>query len=281
MELEQLRQLDAIVRKGTITEAAASLFMSQSALSRSMQRLEEDLGVALFDRSHNRVELNDAGRLAVEYGREVLRAERRMRDGIDDYARRQRVLRVGTCAPAPLWSLTALVVERFSGTLFAPETMDSDEVRRRLIEGSLDFALTLGPIELPNVRTQRFMTENLGVSVMASDPLAFQPSVGFSELDGGTYLLFSNIGFWADVLHRRMPGARYVVHDDRIVFEQMVRSSELPHFVTDSPLVSANEPVGRVTVPVDDEEAHAVYYLSIPAEANPTAARVFDWLLGR
>ena len=50
MELEQLRQLDAIARRGTMSAAARALHLSQPALSRSLARLEAELGQPLFDR---------------------------------------------------------------------------------------------------------------------------------------------------------------------------------------------------------------------------------------
>ena len=50
---------------GTISAAAEKLHLTQPSLSRSMKRLETDLGQELFDRTRNHVELNEAGRLAV------------------------------------------------------------------------------------------------------------------------------------------------------------------------------------------------------------------------
>ena len=76
MELEQMRQLDAIARQGTISAAAEELHLSQPALSRSIRRLERELGQELFDRTHNSATLNDAGRLAVDHARNLLRDER-------------------------------------------------------------------------------------------------------------------------------------------------------------------------------------------------------------
>lgn len=54
MDFDQLRQLDAIDREGTISAAAERLHLSQPALSRSVQRLEAELGQPLFDRSGRR-----------------------------------------------------------------------------------------------------------------------------------------------------------------------------------------------------------------------------------
>ena len=65
MELEQLRQLDAIAREGTMSAAARALHLSQPALSRSLARLEAELDQPLFDRPGRRLVLNDAGRVAL------------------------------------------------------------------------------------------------------------------------------------------------------------------------------------------------------------------------
>ena len=56
MELEQLRQLVEIERLGTISAAAEKLHLTQPSLSRSMKRLETDLGQELFDRTRNHVQ---------------------------------------------------------------------------------------------------------------------------------------------------------------------------------------------------------------------------------
>ena len=63
-ELYQLEQLLAVSECGTLSQAAEQLHLSQSALSRSMQRLEAELQVPLFTRQKNRIELNECGRIA-------------------------------------------------------------------------------------------------------------------------------------------------------------------------------------------------------------------------
>ena len=63
-ELYQLEQLLAVSECRTLSQAAEQLHLSQSALSRSMQRLEAELQVNLFTRQKNRIELNECGRMA-------------------------------------------------------------------------------------------------------------------------------------------------------------------------------------------------------------------------
>ena len=55
MELYLLEQLIAFSRQGTLSGAAEKLHISQPALSQSMKKLEESLGVSLFERSKNKI----------------------------------------------------------------------------------------------------------------------------------------------------------------------------------------------------------------------------------
>ena len=72
--LESLRVLDAIERKGSFGAAAEALHRVPSALSYTVQKLESDLGINLFDRSKQRAQLTAAGRLLLEQGRQLLQA---------------------------------------------------------------------------------------------------------------------------------------------------------------------------------------------------------------
>jgi LysR family transcriptional regulator, carnitine catabolism transcriptional activator len=63
----------AVVDEGTFTKAAATVYVSQSALSQAIQELERDVGVALFHRVGRRVVLTAAGAALVEPARQALR----------------------------------------------------------------------------------------------------------------------------------------------------------------------------------------------------------------
>ena len=73
VEFNQLEQLICIAENKTISKAAEKLLISQPALSRSMQKLEEDLNVQLFDHYKNKVILNKNGELVVEYAKEIIK----------------------------------------------------------------------------------------------------------------------------------------------------------------------------------------------------------------
>ena len=78
IEIYLLEQLAAFRQYGTLSEAAKHLHISQPALSRSMQKLEEVLDVKLFERSKNRIGLSAAGLLAADLAGRILQSEDEM-----------------------------------------------------------------------------------------------------------------------------------------------------------------------------------------------------------
>ena len=275
MELEQLRQLDAIERSGTLSAAAAELHTTQPSLSRSMAKLEANLGVELFDRTRNRARLNGAGRLAVQHARAVLAEERRMRSVFDELARRRRTVRVESVAPAPNWRIAELVASRLPGALIETDLADELDARAHLLDRSCDLAVTLRPIQLPTVRSAPLMTEDLYLAVPGGHRLAGRTSVSFADMDGEPFLVLEQIGFWMGIVDRRLPSSQVIVQKDPNVFRQLLRSTDLCSFSTD---VAANyvSGDGRVALPIVDADAHATFFLNVLVDAPERTAAVFN-----
>lgn len=76
--LDALQTLDAIERRHSFAAAAEELYRVPSAVSYTINKLEEDLGVALFDRSRRKAELTAIGRLVLEQGRHILKASQEL-----------------------------------------------------------------------------------------------------------------------------------------------------------------------------------------------------------
>ena len=76
--LDALEVLDAIERKGSFAAAANELFRVPSAISYSIQKLEQDLDVVLFRKEGRKAVLTPAGKILLEQGREILQATERL-----------------------------------------------------------------------------------------------------------------------------------------------------------------------------------------------------------
>ncbi|OYY50106.1 MAG: LysR family transcriptional regulator [Methylophilaceae bacterium 17-44-8] len=87
LSIDALEVIDAIARKGSFAAAAESLYRVPSAITYTIRKLEEDLGVAIFDRSGHRANLTEAGAELLKEGRYLLDAA---------HALESRVKRVAT-----------------------------------------------------------------------------------------------------------------------------------------------------------------------------------------
>jgi LysR family glycine cleavage system transcriptional activator len=110
LRLDLLHAFEAAARHLSFTEAGAELFLSQSAVSRQIQQLESNLGVALFERRHRALALTEAGRImqrAVNDSLERLRdAAARVRP--DTATAERRVAITSTPGFASLWLIPRL-----------------------------------------------------------------------------------------------------------------------------------------------------------------------------
>lgn len=275
MELEQLRQLDEIARYGTLQAAAEHLHLSQSALSRSLKRLEDDLGQPLFDRTRNSMQINAAGRLALDHARLILAEERRLRDDFASLAKRERTVRVASVAPAPTWRLSSLVLEQYPTTIVEPDIASEHDVDARLLNGTCDLAITAHEPKLPTISSTVFMHESLYANVPAGHVLHDRESLTFAELDGLTFLVYGGIGFWHDIHTRMLPFAQFVTQPDRTIFLQQVRTSNLLTFTTNAP-ENTSRHESRRAIPITNPEAHVTFYLCMRTDAPERVRALFD-----
>lgn len=96
LNYHHLRYFHAIVREGTLTRAAESLNVSQSALSIQLKKLEESLECNLFDRQHKSLTLTEEGKMVLDYAETIFRTGEEMLATLQNRGKRYRnVLRVG------------------------------------------------------------------------------------------------------------------------------------------------------------------------------------------
>jgi DNA-binding transcriptional LysR family regulator len=84
MDLFQLETLVTVVREGSFSKAAKALYRTQPAVSQIIQRLEEEVGQPLFDRSSRRGVLTDAGQVLLEHAERLLNLKEQALAAVDD-----------------------------------------------------------------------------------------------------------------------------------------------------------------------------------------------------
>ena len=86
MNMKQLRYAVVLAQKGSFSSAAEALAISQPSLSQYIKKIENEIGLELFDRTNGDVRLTDAGRVYIEAGRKILDLEHQMEVSFSDLA---------------------------------------------------------------------------------------------------------------------------------------------------------------------------------------------------
>ena len=260
-DLRQLEQLVAIADRGSLSAAARELHLSQPALTRSMQRLEDEFGVELFTHEKNRVTLNEAGLLAVEQARSVLGAAAGMKSRMHGYARAQRSVVVGSCAPGPMWLVAPELIRRLPEKTISSEMKAPDDLLDGLLSEEYQLIILDALVEREDVVCCEYLTEQLYISLPPAHQLAKKDGVYLSELEGQTMLLYSDLGVWGKLCEEKMRGIRFIVQSERDALADLINASVLPNFTTNLTRTLTAPPLDRVEVPILDPEATMNFYL--------------------
>lgn len=202
MELHQVRYFVSLCRTLNFTRAAAECNVTQPALTRAIQRLEDELGGPLLFRERTMTQLTPLGRAMVPHLQSMLTAAETARRIADEQLGRQQMhLRVGL-GPAIAAARVADVVGRL--TRFCPELSVQFEeagppaLVDSLLSDLLDCALLPDGPDLPDrLHRWKLCEERCVVVLPAGHPLAAQDSLAAPDLAGETLLVGERCGGFA------------------------------------------------------------------------------------
>jgi DNA-binding transcriptional LysR family regulator len=180
-----LRYFTAVARCGSIREAAEELHIAQSALSRQIHKLEDELGAPLFQRHSRGVELTSAGEILLGHAQTSLRQVERVRSEVEALKGLRRgtvhVYAIESLVPHLLPQVVARFNRRYPGIRFEITIDGSDRVIAAVREGRTDIGLAFQPPTDPDLATVFKVREPLVATMSAQHPLADRAKVSITE----------------------------------------------------------------------------------------------------
>lgn len=261
LELYDLEKLVAFRREGTLVAASEKLLISQPALSRSMRKLEDEMGVELFTRSKNRVELNENGLLAADLAEKLLGEADSLVSRVRQLDRSRHTVSVGSVAPEPLWELAAAIGSAYPGMTVSSGLAEADALLAGVQDETYSFVVLTFEPQLPGVEVLPFGSEKLCFLLPMNHPLAGEAELRLADLNGETMLLRPNLGFWTRTLES-LPDTRFLVQQEDYAFGELIRASSLPAFTTDRVQRRYGATEGRVAVPISDPGTSVDYFVA-------------------
>lgn len=281
IEIHLLEQLAAFAQTGTLSAAAQKLHTSQPALTRSMKKLEDELGVALFIRGKNHIELNETGKVASEYAVRVLKEDEYFEERVIAFDRSLHTLSIGYCAPVPQRILTPIINSVFDGMTISADMEDDRDFLKKLESRTYQLAVVHEkPADEDKFYFKKCGHEDLYISLRPSDPLTFYPMIHLSDLDGKSILLLTRIGFWHRTAHAKTPNTHYLLQIDEESFNELARESDFPCFSSSFYLKRGQSLQGRINVALSDPECHTDYYLVCLRSEQKRFRKLFENIRG-
>ncbi len=205
-DLRRLRQFIAIGDLGSITAAAASLHISQQALSSSMQQLEKDLNATLFRREGRRLTLTPAGALLLAEGRALLAAARTVSERVQQAAGGDAEVFVIGHTPAvsgtEAYTLLEPAITAFPEASFTFRQLYPDELNDAVLDGTVQLGLRRGVLPTNELATAILGYDRVRLALPREHRLADRASVDIHELAGGRIALWAPPGtsYYSDFL---------------------------------------------------------------------------------
>jgi LysR family hydrogen peroxide-inducible transcriptional activator len=168
MTLIQLQYVLAVAKYKNFTLAAEKTYVTQPTLSMQIQKLEEELGIILFDRSKKPIQLTDIGKRIIQQATQVVQESGRIRDIVEqqkgfiggDF----KLGIISTVMPTLLPMFLRTFIRKYPKVHLKIEEQHTSTILQQLKEGFLDAAIAATPLGNPDIRER---------------PLYFEPFVAY------------------------------------------------------------------------------------------------------
>lgn len=180
-----LKYFDQVCRSGSIRLAARKLYVASSAINRQILKIEDELGIALFERSHKGLKLTPAGQLLADHisrtladAKKTMAAISALRDGTGEIitiAGQESV--ITRFLPQALLALHA----NYPNIVTAFKTVNGSQLAGLLLAGGADIALMFDPEPNDNIACLAQCQLPVGAVMSPDHPLAHKPAIAMQD----------------------------------------------------------------------------------------------------
>jgi DNA-binding transcriptional LysR family regulator len=183
MELLQLQYFQTVARLQHMTKAAEELNIGQPSLSKTIARLEEDLGVPLFDRQGRQIRLNQFGKVFLHrVERALMELETGKRELINLSGLDRGVISLAVSITSVLPNLLGSFLTQYPNVRFQQFLGSTVSMKHQLEQGEVDFCISSTPIQSPDIEWEPLFTEEIFLIVSTEHPLASRDEIHLKEV---------------------------------------------------------------------------------------------------
>ena len=209
MNLRHLQIFLAVCETGSMTRAAASVYLTQPSVSQVIAELEKEYGVRLFERLNHRLYLTAAGEHLRSYANHIVNLSEQVKKELTDLTA-QGSIRIGASLTIGTHLLPGLIhayrqalpeVEIFT------QVDNTSVIEKLLLEDRLDLGLVEGPIYSPHIREEMLCEDDLVIICGPGHPFWDAGVIEIHQLTGKSFIIREPGSGTRDIFERIMSGA--------------------------------------------------------------------------
>ncbi|MBW7474132.1 LysR family transcriptional regulator [Paenibacillus oenotherae] len=221
MEFRQLQYVIQIAKEKNFSRAAEKLHIAQPSLSQQLSKLEKEIGVLLFRRTTNSVELTHAGSVFVEKAQNILDNIEQLKQELDDLAHMRKGKLVVGSLPITGSHVLPLVLPVFGKRYPEIEVVLVEDSSTRLEQltasGQTDLSLLSLPLQEPSLAWEPIIDEEINLAVPPEHSLAHRSEpVQLTDLAAEPFIILKKGQGFRQIVLELCEGAGF---EPRIVFE--------------------------------------------------------------
>ncbi|GEM75371.1 LysR family transcriptional regulator [Vibrio sagamiensis] len=206
MESKQLRHFLAVAQHGNFTHAAKALYIAQPALSVSIKKFEQSLGVTLFRRNDKAVTLTQEGEVLLVHAQRVIEQLRDAQLAIDELKGLTKgEVRLGTPSMMGSYFFPNIIMafkSQYPELKLTLVEAGTQSIREMLLNGELDIGVISSTEESDDIESDHLFSSQMVAAVGAGHDLAKQESINFEAFFDHELVLFQHGYFHREFLEQ-------------------------------------------------------------------------------
>ena len=265
MDITSLEYFKMIAECGSLTKAAKKLHITQPAMSAMLHKLEQELQVELFNRTSNRIYLNQAGEVALIHINSILRNVEILKKDVQAIAKKNQSLNIAFCDPGVRW----FTIPRFQ--IANPEVevdddlYENDDCITLLKERVYDLMITPYKIKDANINSNIYIKDQVYLSVPKNNILANKLDISIKEIPQQALLYPEIGGYFLSQIEKLIKGNNLpitLIKNNYNVTQHLIRTTNFLATISNLSKDLRNDGSHRILIPFNDNELKVTYYCS-------------------
>jgi DNA-binding transcriptional LysR family regulator len=200
MDFKQLQTFYIVSKELNFTKAAQQLGYTQSCVTLHIQKLEEELGVPLFERIGKKVFLSDAGKNLLPTTMQLLKMTQNLKDITQKNSLETGSIRIGICDSLCIEKMPLIIKSfkhQYPNVDIYLKILKCSEFINELRENNIDLAYTIGYLnKIPEIQYCAEVTETICVLAAPDFPLTLKKNLYTKDFDGIPFILTESASYY-------------------------------------------------------------------------------------